>query len=330
MLVTSHHDHGLIPELPPEWLAHEYEQDDVHKLAGVARDSDGLSTVHEATGGDPSSSPRWRRYVQPYGGDQELLLALRARDGEVWAVLALYRAPGQPEFSSEERELLRTLAPHLAEGARRGLLVGEATEPDRPEAPGLVVLSESFEPESLTPGVERWLSELPGADPASESLPPAVMSVAGQALRTATAQTPGEVAFARVLTRAGRWIVLHGAVLQSGTARRVAVIVEPAHPARIWPLLMAAYGLTEREQDITRAVLGGSATGEIAQSLHISPHTVQQHLKAVFEKTGVRSRRELITRVFFTHYEPRLRDNEQRALDGRPLRGGPAPQPSDA
>jgi DNA-binding CsgD family transcriptional regulator len=124
--------------------------------------------------------------------------------------------------------------------------------------------------------------------------------------------------------------VLHGAVLQSGTGRRVAVIVEPAHPARISPLLMAAYGLTEREQDITRAVLGGSATGEIAQALHISPHTVQQHLKAIFEKTGVRSRRELITRVFFTHYEPRLRDNEQRALDGRPLRGGPALQPTGA
>ena len=39
------------------------------------------------------------------------------------------------------------------------------------------------------------------------------------------------------------------------SARRVAVIVEPAHPARIAPLLMSAYGLTEREQDVTRLVL---------------------------------------------------------------------------
>jgi DNA-binding CsgD family transcriptional regulator len=324
LLVTSHHDHGMIPELPAEWLAHEYEQDDVHKLSSVARGSHGVSTLHDATGGDPSTSPRWRRYIEPYGGDQELLVALRARDGETWGVLALYRAPNEPEFSTDERQLLRTLAPHLAEGARRGLLVGEATDPDRPEAPGLVVLTDTFALDSLTPGVERWLSELPGGDAASESLPPAVLSVAGQALRTATARAPGEVAFARVLTRDGHWLVLHGAVLQSGTGRRVAVIVEPAHPARITPLLMAAYGLTEREQDITRAVLGGSATGEIAQMLQISPHTVQQHLKAIFEKTGVRSRRELITRVFFSHYEPRLRDNEQRALDGRPLRGGPA------
>ena len=133
-----------------------------------------------------------------------------------------------------------------------------------------------------------------------------------------------EIAFARVLTRTGGWIALHGALLQAEPRCRVAVIVEPAHPARISPLLMAAYGLSEREQDVARSVLCGLATSEIARTLHISPHTVQQHLKAIFEKTAVSSRRQLVAKVFFTHDEPRLRDNEQRALERRALRGGPA------
>src|SRR5688500_5143959 len=55
LLVTSHYQ-TEIPELPPEWLAHEYFGDDFHKMADIARSERGFSTLHEATGGDPSRS----------------------------------------------------------------------------------------------------------------------------------------------------------------------------------------------------------------------------------------------------------------------------------
>jgi DNA-binding CsgD family transcriptional regulator len=153
-----------------------------------------------------------------------------------------------------------------------------------------------------------------------------VLAVAGRALRTADRpDAPGEVALARVLSRSGRWIVLHGAAMVGGAAGRVAVIIEPAHPARIATLLMNAYGLSEREQDVTRLVLQGHATKEIAETLSVQVQTVQQHLKNIFDKTGVHSRRELAGKVFFAHYEPRLRDNERRAIEGQPLRGEPMP-----
>jgi DNA-binding CsgD family transcriptional regulator len=112
---------------------------------------------------------------------------------------------------------------------------------------------------------------------------------------------PQEVAVARARCDNGTWMVLHGA-----------------------PLLMAAYGLAGREKDVCRLVLRGETTTVIAGRLFVSPQTVQQHLKSIFDKTGVRSRRDLVSRIFFTHYEPRVRDNERRAQAGRPFRGGPA------
>lgn len=323
-LVTSHYDHGVIPELPAEWLAQEYYEDDFHNIASVARSEQGLSTLYEATGGDPARSARWHANMA-MGADQELLVALRTRAGETWGMLGIYREPDDHRFTGEELALLRHASPHLAEGARRGLLVGEAAHPEGPHAPGLVVLDHDWHVESMTPGVERWLDALPGGDwERRRVLPASVLSVAGRALRSVDEEdAPGEVAAARVLSNDGRWILLHGAVLVAGRAGRVAVIIEPAHPARITPLLMAAYGLTRREQEVTRLVLCGDSTAEIARQLSVSPHTVQQHLKSVFEKTGVRSRRDLVGKVFFAHYEPRLRDNERRVTEGEPVRGGP-------
>ncbi|MGI8703198.1 MAG: helix-turn-helix transcriptional regulator, partial [Candidatus Limnocylindrales bacterium] len=298
LLVTSHVNEHM-PELPPQWLASEYYDDEVNKLSDVARSERGISTLHEATGGDPSLSPRWQANIA-YGGDQEMIAALRTPAGHVWGALGLYRETGKPLFDAQEQRFILEAAPHLAEGARRALLVGEASDPEGPDAPGLVVLSDRWEVESTTPGVEHSLSDLPDGDWQAGKLPSAVLSVAGRALRTAERpDEPGEIAVARVLARSGMWVVLHGVSLVSGGSRRVAVIVEPAHPARISPLLMSAYGLTEREQDVTQLVLQGNSTLEIAERLVVSAHTVQQHLKSVFDKTGVRSRRDLVGKVFF-------------------------------
>jgi DNA-binding CsgD family transcriptional regulator len=166
LLVTSHFDEG-IPELPPDWLAAEYYEDDFNKMADVARSEAGVSTLHEATGGDPTRSAHYHTGMKEYGAEQEVVCALR---------------------------------------------------------------------------------------------------------------------------------------------------VEPAQPARIAPLLMSAYGLTDREQELTRLVLQGDSTAQIAERLVVSPHTVQEHLKSIFEKTGVRSRRDLVGKVFFAPL--RAAAARQRAADG--------------
>ncbi|MEV0855324.1 helix-turn-helix transcriptional regulator [Nocardia fluminea] len=322
LLMTSHFHLGLA-EFPPQWLAAEYGEER-HGIVDVVRSATGLSTLHDTADGEPANHERWQRNMT-MGGDQELIARLCTRSGEVWGALALYREPGAAMFDPAEKEFVATVAPALADGVRRALLIGQAGEPEYADSPGLLVLNSACEIESASAGVRRWLCDLPDGDWDREKLPSAVVTLAARAFRHAADDRPGEVLVSRALTRSGTWVVLHGARLTSSAQTRVAVIIEPAHPSRIYPLLMSAYGLTDRERDVTRLVLQGASTTQIARDMTVSAHTVQQHLKSIFDKTGVRSRRDLVAKVFFTHYEPRFRDNEQRVTATKPVRGGPWP-----
>jgi DNA-binding CsgD family transcriptional regulator len=75
------------------------------------------------------------------------------------------------------------------------------------------------------------------------------------------------------------------------------VTIEQARPREILDLLGQAWGLSPREHELLELVIGGLDTAQIApiaRQLCISPHTVQDHLKAIFDKVGVHSRRELV------------------------------------
>lgn len=92
------------------------------------------------------------------------------------------------------------------------------------------MLDDRLEMISATVDVARWLDELPDGDRSRGRLPSSVLAVAASALGpTGTGDSGG---FARVLSRKGNWVLLHGARLEGGTPR-VAVIIEPAHPARL-------------------------------------------------------------------------------------------------
>jgi len=87
----------------------------------------------------------------------------------------------------------------------------------------------------------------------------------------------------------------------------MAVVLAPTAPAEIAAVIVQAYALTEREREVTGLVLRGESTKQIAAALRISGETVQQHLKSIFDKTGVRSRGELAGQIFGGDYQPRMR-----------------------
>jgi DNA-binding NarL/FixJ family response regulator len=55
--------------------------------------------------------------------------------------------------------------------------------------------------------------------------------------------------------------------------------------------------LTKREIEVTKYITGGLTNREIANMLSISKLTVENHLKNIFEKLGVRNRTQLAVKI---------------------------------
>jgi DNA-binding CsgD family transcriptional regulator len=302
---------SLVEEIPesvtPAFLSNEFLQDDVNKFVHLAHNTGPVQSLYAATRGEPALSPRYREILAPIGFGDELRAALRV-GAETWGVLCLHRELAGPGFTAAETAFLERIAPHLAVGLRTGLLIEAVAAGPAPDAPGLVVLADDMSIAAATAQAEQWLAEVSDW-PRRDEPPQAVLAVASRlvALEQAHADAPALPPRARVRTRSGQWLVLHASRLSSPAGGGpIAVILEPAAPADVAPLVLRAYGLTDREAQIAQLVLQGLATSEIVERLCITSLTVQQHLKAVFDKTGARSRREFVAQVFAQQYLPRM------------------------
>jgi DNA-binding CsgD family transcriptional regulator len=299
---------GGIFEIPPALTARvseiEFFEDDFNSLAELARRGRPVGILREETGGAPERSARYREILRPLGLEEELRAVFVTRSG-TWAAAGLFRERGGPAFDAEEAQFVTGINSMVAEGFRTALLISTISTENAPEAPGIVLFDRDGTVEDISPTAARWMAELQdGGQAGSAPLPIQVEQVAAAVRAVGRRRLTNEGARARVLTRSGRWLVLHGTRLNS--ADRTAVIIEEAGPAAVAPLIVEAFGLSDRERQIVPLVLRGASTQEIARALGLSPLTVQDHLKAIFDKLGVRSRRQIAGRIFFDHYFPAL------------------------
>jgi DNA-binding CsgD family transcriptional regulator len=301
LLFTQAYRDGLPEEIGPYFVQNELLQDDANKWTDLARSRDGVRTLMAATSGDLERSQRYRDIFKPLGLRDELRVVLRTGD-TCWGYMCLHREGGSG-FSAAEAQFIGRVAPYLAEGIRLGLLVRDVGA-DRVDAPGLLLLADDGSLIGSNAPGELWADEL--RDPGSDRLLPIEVYAVAAELRAASGsnQPPPRL---RVRTRAGRWVVIHASWLGLEERMTAAVIIEPAPAAEIAPLLMAAYRLTPRERTVTGLVCRGFSTREISTRLQVADHTVQDHLKSVFTRTGVRSRRELVATILRQEYLPRAR-----------------------
>jgi DNA-binding CsgD family transcriptional regulator len=285
-------EHGLPPEVFAEMSEIEMNGEDVNSFRALAHSEPHAATLSGATGGDLDRSRRHRELRRPNGFGDELRATL-CSDTRTWGALTLLRGADRCHFAPDDAPLIASVAPILAEGLRHAMLLAGPTEPAEPHSPGVAVLAPDNTVVSADAAAEQWLDELPSV----------VAAVAGRARSIVAGRAEGEqIARARVRSASGEWLLVRASAL----GEQVAVILEPAPPHEVAPLIADAYGLSEREREVTRLVAHGLPTSEIAARLHISAWTVQDHLKAIFEKVGVGTRGELVARLFFEPQGPGL------------------------
>lgn len=279
----------------------EFEGGDVNLYVDLAGADEPVGRLSAATDGELHRSTRYRRFLSGLGIGDELRAVLRSR-GACWGTLALYRAEGAPPFSARDQAVVAEVAPVIADLFRLTLLRAALDAPHALDSPpGLVLVAPSGDIHATSAGAQQWLDAVDDRG----RVPSVVRSVA------AAATAGNGLAHAALPARDGRWVVFHASPVEGhgdgATTRRgeVAVIVEGARPVALSEVIAGAYGLTPREREITSLAAQGRTTKQMAAALGISPFTVQDHLKAVFAKTGVQSRGELVAVIYAQQYEPR-------------------------
>lgn len=195
---------------------------------------------------------------------------------------------------SQARTFVEAAAPH-----RHGL------------GPVVLTLDEDLKITSRTAASQSWLEVLlpPGGE--GRAIPASVYNVAAQLLAV-EAGVDDRPASTRVHLGDGFWLTLRAARLAfdppasgsltttTGSTGNIVVTIEEASATERLELFARASGLTAREYELLGWLAMGSDTRAMARQMSLSEHTVQDHLKSIFTKTGARDRVTVLSRALGT------------------------------
>jgi DNA-binding CsgD family transcriptional regulator len=259
------------------------------------------------------ADPFWEQILTPQGVRYPRLLSLAREGGHAAGGFISQR---NREIDAEVAQRLDRLLPHLARALRIGNEVGRARHVESDMggalealALGLVVVDRRFGISATNRVAEAILAEADGLRAVSGRLHVACPQCRRQ-LATEVARHSASSPAARGdrlvgVPRAsiGPAYVLR--VLPSapatgfGAARHgnaSIIISDPLRGGRVpdGTIVKRAYGLTAAESAVAALIPFGLSKRKVAAQLGVSENTVKTHLKAVYDKLGVRSQAELV------------------------------------
>lgn len=267
-----------------ESMQYEFRRRDVNTFADLTRDRGGVASIFLTTGERPARSLRFREMIEPTGVCDELRVWLKDAFG-VWAtVVAFTRRP----MSEADVRFVADVAPTVTRAVRATTAAQWRTSvaPSDDPGPSVLILDAADHVLAADATARRRLALLPDRQPTG--IPGVIAYLA------ARARFDGEIgtATARMRTPDGRWFLLDASAMDDA-AGNVAVVMQPAAPSAVLTQVLRSYGLSLREREIAALLAHGQSAKSIASALVISPWTVQDHIKAIYRKTGIGARSDL-------------------------------------
>jgi DNA-binding NarL/FixJ family response regulator len=297
-------DVPCLPELPV--LIRAKYATPVNRWTALRLQSSPASTLSDAVGGDLSQGLMWRDVLSRYGiGD--VASTVFADQFGCWGFLDLWRNDTSAPFGAANAAFLATVAAPLTTGLRHcqaGTFADPAT-PHRPEfGPVVLTVDDDLRIASRTAASRAWLDALLPPEADQEAIPASVYNVASQLLAVENG-VDAHPAFARTHLADGFWLALRAARLSSDQpvadrAATIVVTIEEASASERLELFGRAFGLSVREYELLGLLAIGCETRSMAQHMSPSEHTIQDHLKSIFAKTGAHDRITVLSRALGT------------------------------
>ncbi len=293
-----------LPELPA--LIRAKYATPINRWTVLRWQSSPAGTLSDAVAGDLNQSLMWRDVLSRYGvGD--VASAVFADQFGCWGFLDLWRNDTSVPFGGPDAAFLATIAAPLATGLRHcqaGTFIDPAT-PYRPVlGPVVLTVDDNLRIASRTAASRAWLDVLLPPEPDQKAVPASVYNVAAQLLAVENG-VDAHPAFARAHLADGFWLALRAARLSSDQpladrAATIVVTIEEASASERLELFSRAFGLSAREYELFGLLATGSDTRSMARQMSLSEHTIQDHLKSIFAKTGAHDRVTVLSRALGT------------------------------
>ncbi len=273
---------GGAPGSLEESLVYEYRRPDVNRFADLMGRREKVAAISTSTGNQPSSSARFREMIEPTGTADELRVAFSDPYG-IWMSLVVFT---QREMTQADLRFVSDVVP-AATNALRSVTArsldgsAPAADPGDGSAPSVLLLDGSDRIVSADAVARKRLALLPG--PGGDQAPGVMSFLAARARWDRT----GGPATARMRALDGRWFMIDVSVLDDAGSGNVAAVMQPAPSELVLDSVLRAMGLSAREREVAALLAQGRPTKSIAAMLGLSPWTVQDHVKAVYAKTGV-------------------------------------------